>query len=107
MTLDGVADDVEELTLLRQDKSHRGLSKFKRLKHLWAGRVNQEMIEEISGLPELEILRIKNMSRQPRSAGPHQEANRQASGRKQVRHDGSAACRGRSKYCTWNSAFSP
>jgi hypothetical protein len=62
MTLDGVADDVEELTLLRQQKSHRGLSKFKRLKHLWAGRVNQEMIEEISGLPELEILRIKNMS---------------------------------------------
>ena len=62
MTLDGVPDDVEELTLLRQDKSHRGLSKFKRLKHLWAGRVNQEMIEEISGLPDLEILRMKNMS---------------------------------------------
>ena len=36
--------------------------RLKRLKHLWAGRVNQEMIEEISGLPELEILRIKNMS---------------------------------------------
>jgi Leucine-rich repeat (LRR) protein len=62
MTLDGVPDDVEELTLLRQDKSHRGLSKFKRLRHLWAGRVNQEMIEEIAALPELEILRIKNMS---------------------------------------------
>ena len=62
MTLDGVPDDAEELTLLRQDKSHRGLSRFKRLRHLWAGRVNQEMIEEISGLPELEILRIKNMS---------------------------------------------
>ena len=62
MTLDGVPDDVEELTLLRQNKSHRGLSRFKRLKHLWAGRVNQEMIEEISGLPELEILRIKNLS---------------------------------------------
>ena len=62
MTLEGVPDDARELTLLRQDKSHRGLSKFKRLKHLWAGRVNQEMIEEISGLPELEILRIKNMS---------------------------------------------
>ena len=61
-TLDGVPDDAEELTLLRRDKSHRGLSKFKRLKHLWAGRVNQEMIEEISGLPDLEILRIKNMS---------------------------------------------
>ena len=61
-TLDGVPEDVTMLTLLRQDKSHRGLSKFKRLKHLWAGRVNQEMIEEISGLPELEILRIKNMS---------------------------------------------
>ena len=61
-TLDGVPEDVTLLTLLRQDKSHRGLSKFKRLKHLWAGRVNQEMIEEISGLPELEILRIKNMS---------------------------------------------
>jgi hypothetical protein len=62
MTLDGVPDDVEELTLLRQEKSHRGLSRFKRLRHLWAGRVNQEMIEEISGLPDLEILRIKNMS---------------------------------------------
>ena len=61
-TLDGVPEDVTMLTLLRQDKSHRGLSTFKRLKHLWAGRVNQEMIEEISGLPELEILRIKNMS---------------------------------------------
>ena len=61
-SLDGVPDDARELTLLRQDKSHRGLSKFKRLRHLWAGRVNQEMIEEISGLPELEILRIKNMS---------------------------------------------
>lgn len=62
MTLDGVPDGVEELTLLRQNKSHRGLSRFKRLRHLWAGRVNQEMIEEISGLPELEVLRIKNMS---------------------------------------------
>ena len=61
-TLDGVPEDATMLTLLRQNKSHRGLSKFKRLKHLWAGRVNQEMIEEISGLPELEILRIKNMS---------------------------------------------
>jgi Leucine-rich repeat (LRR) protein len=62
MTLDGVPDNLEELTLLRQEKSHRGLSKFKRLRHLWAGRVNQEMIDEISGLPDLEILRIKNMS---------------------------------------------
>ena len=61
-TLDGVPDNVEELTLLRNDKSHRGPSKFTRLKHLWAGRVNQEMIEEILGLPELEILRIKYMS---------------------------------------------
>jgi Leucine-rich repeat (LRR) protein len=61
-SLEGVPDDARELTLLRQDKSHRGLGRFKRLKHLWAGRVNQEMIEEISGLPELEILRIKNMS---------------------------------------------
>lgn len=60
--LDGVPGDAEELTLLRDGKSHRGLSGFKRLKHLWAGRVNQEMIEEISDLPELEILRIKNMS---------------------------------------------
>lgn len=61
-TLDGVPDDAEELTLLRQEKSHRGLSKLKRLRHLWAGRVNQEMMEEIAELPELEILRIKNMS---------------------------------------------
>ena len=61
-TLDVVPSDATELTLLRQDKSHRGLSRFKRLKHLWAGRVNQEMVEEIAELPELEILRIKNMS---------------------------------------------
>ena len=61
-TLDGVPDDAMELTLLRHEKSHRGLSRLKRLRHLWAGRVNQEMIDEISGLPELEILRIKNMS---------------------------------------------
>jgi hypothetical protein len=62
MTLDGVPDDVEELTLARQGRSYRGLSRLKRLRHLWAGRVNQEMIEEIAELPELEILRIKNMS---------------------------------------------
>ena len=61
-TLDGVPDDAEELTLLRQEKSHRGLSRLKRLRHLWAGRVNQEMIDEIADLPDLEILRVKNMS---------------------------------------------
>ena len=62
MTLDGVPDNVEELTLARQGRSHRGLSRLKRLRHLWAGSVNQEMIEEIAELPELEILRIKNLS---------------------------------------------
>lgn len=61
-TLDGVADGAEKLTFLRQEKSHRGLSRLKTLRHLWAGRVNQEMVEEISALPELEILRIKSMS---------------------------------------------
>jgi len=61
-SLDGVPDDATELTLLRQEKSHRGLRRLKNLRHLWAGRVNQETVEEISALPELEILRIKNMS---------------------------------------------
>jgi Leucine-rich repeat (LRR) protein len=61
-SLDGVPDDTGVLTFLRQEKSHRGLGRLKRLRHLWAGRVNQEMLEEIAELPELEILRIKNMS---------------------------------------------
>jgi hypothetical protein len=61
-TLDGVPDDAEKLTFLRHEKSHRGLSRFKKLRHLWAGRVNQQTVEEIAELPELETLRIKNMS---------------------------------------------
>ena len=60
-TLACVPDDAEKLTLLRQEKSHRGLGRLKRRDTL-AGRVNQEMIEEIAELPDLEILRIKNMS---------------------------------------------
>ncbi|MCX7305626.1 MAG: hypothetical protein NTV73_15035 [Hyphomicrobiales bacterium] len=62
VTLDAVTEDVEQLTLLRKDKSYRDLSRLKRLRHLWAGRVNQEMLEAIASLPALEILRIKTMS---------------------------------------------
>ena len=62
MDLDGVPEDVERLRFLRQDKSCRGLAGLKRLKTMWAGRANQEMIDAISELPDLEVLSIKGMS---------------------------------------------
>ena len=62
MNLDNVPADVERLRFLRQDKSCRGLGSLKRLKTLWAGRANQEMIDAISELPDLEVLIIKGMS---------------------------------------------
>ena len=62
MDLDGVPEDAERLRFLRQDKSCRGLASLKRLKTMWAGRANQEMIDAISELPDLEVLSIKGMS---------------------------------------------
>jgi hypothetical protein len=62
MNLDDVSEDVERLCFLRQDKSCRGIADLKRLRTLWAGRANQEMIDAISELPDLEVLSIKGMS---------------------------------------------
>lgn len=61
-TLAGIRNDIESLRFRREKQSHRGLSRFTRLRQLLAFCVNQEVLEEIADLPQLETLYISELT---------------------------------------------
>jgi Leucine-rich repeat (LRR) protein len=61
-TLEGISDDVVSLRFRREKRSHRGISRLKELRQLVAFCVNQECLEELSQLPQIEMLYLSQLS---------------------------------------------
>lgn len=57
--LEGVPQDVKKLQFCRNKASHKGVSRLSGLTHLWAHKVDQDMLGEIARLPALEMLFIR------------------------------------------------
>lgn len=61
-SLVGVDPGTESLRFRREKNSHRGISRFSRLRQLVAFCVNQDCLEAIADLPNLEMLYVSEMS---------------------------------------------
>ena len=61
-SLDDVPAGVEALHFRRVKKSHRGISRLRGLKTLWAHGVDQDFLEEISALRDLETLYVDGLT---------------------------------------------
>ena len=60
--LNDVPLDVQELRFRRERQSHRGLSRFRQLRRVWAYSVHQDFLDELAGLPDLELLYIEGLT---------------------------------------------
>lgn len=57
-SLADISHDAVSLRFRREDSSFRGISRFIRLRRLWADSVNQKFLDELATIPTLEWLFI-------------------------------------------------
>jgi hypothetical protein len=61
-TLAELAHDAQDLRFRRERSSQRGISRFKNLRRLWLYSVNQDFLDELSCLPDVEVLFLHGLT---------------------------------------------